>query len=183
VRPGLDGQLELSSIPLTKIEMADKAASDRPAWEDIRQVIALEAGLTTWVKGLVLDVVDHPKLVASCETCGEPLNVSDGDFVCDHCKSNKAGNIALDGKLRIDDGTGVTDVILVNQNPRQFTPVDPQEFRERMLKQGKTTLELEKEALSSILGKEIEAYGTVESGSGKEKLIFKAKRIIALGKL
>lgn len=56
------------------------------------------------------------------------------------------------------------------------------EFSERM-KHAKTALELEKEAFSSILGKEIEAYGTVESASGKEKLIFKAKRIIALGKL
>ena len=183
VRPGLNGQLELSSIPLTKIEPVDKAASDRPAWEDIRQVIALEAGLTTWVKGLVLDVIDNPKLAASCETCGEGLTVSDGNFFCDHCKSNKTGNITLHGRLRIDDGTGVADVILVDQNPRQFTPIDTLEFRERMLKQSETTLELERESLSSIVGKEIEAYGSAESGSGQEKLIFKAKRIITLGKL
>jgi ssDNA-binding replication factor A large subunit len=183
VRPGLSGQLELSSIPLTKIETADKAASDRPAWEDIRQVIALEVGLTTWVKGVVLDVADSPKLVASCETCSKGLTVIDDNFVCDYCKSNKTGNITLHGRLRIDDGTGVADVILVDQNPRQFTPIDTLEFRERMLKQGVTSLELEREALSSIIGKEIEAYGSVESGSGQEKLIFKAKRIVTLGKL
>jgi hypothetical protein len=183
VRPGLSGQLELSSISLTKIETVDKAPSDRPAWEDIRQVIALEAGLTTWIKGLVLDVVDNPKLSASCETCGEGLTVSNGNFVCNRCKSKKTGNIALTGRLRIDDGTGITDVILVDQNPRQFTPVDTQEFRERMLKQGETILELERETLSNVLGKEIKAYGTVEAGTDQEKLIFKAKRIISLGRL
>lgn len=183
VRPGLNGQLELSSIPLTKIEPEDKAASDRPAWEDIRQVIALEVGLTTWIKGMVLDVVDNPKLSASCETCGEPLRVSDGNFVCDHCKSNKAGSITLRGRLRIDDGTGVTDVVLSNQNPRQFIPIDTHEFRERMLKERNITLELEREALSNLVGKEMEVYGTVEAGTGKEKLIFKAKRIVTLGKL
>lgn len=183
VRPGLNGQLELSSIPLTKIETVDKAASDRPAWEDIRQVITLEAGLTTWIKGLVLDVVENPKLVASCEMCGERLTVTDNNLFCDRCKSNKAGNITLNGRLRIDDGTGVTDLVLSDQNPRQFTPIDTQEFRERMLKEGKTTLELEKETLSNIVGKEIEAYGTVESESEQERLIFKARRIVTLGKI
>jgi hypothetical protein len=175
--------LELSSIPLTKIEPEDKAASDRPAWEDIRQVIALEVGLTTWIKGMVLEVVDNPRLSASCETCGEPLRVSDGNFVCDHCKSNKAGSITLRGRLRIDDGTGVTDVVLSDQNPRQFIPIDTGEFRERMLKESNITLELEREVLSNLVGKEIEVYGTVETGTGKEKLIFQAKRIVILGKL
>jgi hypothetical protein len=175
--------LELSSIPLTKIEPEDKAASDRPAWEDIRQVIALEVGLTTWIKGMVLDVVDNPKLSASCETCGKPLAFSHGNFVCDHCKSNRAGNITLSGRLRIDDGTGVTDLVLSDQDPRQFTPIDLQEFQARMLKEGNTTLELEKEVLSNLVGKEIEVYGSVEAGTGKEKLMFKAKRIVTLGKL
>jgi len=181
VRPGLGGQLELSSIPLTKIEILDKTAGDRPAWEDIRQVIALQAGLVTWIKGSVLEVVDNPKLFATCETCGERLTVSNGTFVCDHCKSNKTGNISMTGRLRIDDGTGVIDVILVDQNPRQFTPIDAEEFRQRMMAEGIAVLELEREALSNIVGKEIEAYGTAEAEGEQTKLIFKAKRIVSVG--
>jgi ssDNA-binding replication factor A large subunit len=180
VRPGLSGQLELSSIPLTKIEMMDKAAGDRPAWEDIRQVIALEAGLTTWIKGLVLEVVENPKVAATCETCGERLVISNGNFACDHCKSNKDSNITMTGRLRIDDGTGVADVILLDQNPRQFTPIDTEEFRQRMMKQGVTVLELERETLSNMVGKEIEAYGSPEPEYGQKKLVFKAKRIVSL---
>jgi replication factor A1 len=183
VRPGLGGQLELSSIPLTMIEMVDKAASDRPAWEDIRQVIALEPGLTTWIKGLVLEIVDNPKLAASCEACGERLTISNGNFVCDHCKANKDSNITMTGRLRIDDGTGVADVILLDQNPKQFTPIDTEEFRQRMMKRGVTVLELERETLSNIVGKEIEAYGTAEPEDGQKKLIFKAKRIVSLAVL
>jgi replication factor A1 len=180
-RLGLTGQIELGSIPLTKIETIEKAATERPAWEDIRQVIALEPGLTTWIKGLVLDIIDGPKLKASCETCGAKLTVSSGNFVCDHCKSNKTGNITMTGKLKMDDGTGVTQVILVDQNPRQFTPIDTEEFRERMLKEGETTLQLERDALSKVIGNEVEAYGTVEAGNGQGKLVFKAKRIVSLG--
>jgi replication factor A1 len=183
VRPGLSGQLELSSIPLTKIETIEKEPTERPAWEDIRQVIALQEGLTTWIKGLVLDVVDPPNLKASCETCGSALSVSDGSFFCESCKSNKTGNITLSASLRIDDGTGVTKVMLVDQNPRQFTPVDTEEYRERMLKGGQGVLKLEKEALSNIVGNEIEVYGTVGMGSGEEKLVFKARRIITVSKL
>lgn len=183
VRPGLSGQLELSSIPLTKIEQVDKAASDRPAWEDIRQVIALDAGLTTWIKGVVLDIIDVPKLIASCETCHEPLTVSEGNFMCERCKSNKVGDIGLSAQLKVDDGTGVTDVILVNQNPRQFVPGDPLEFRDRMMKESSATIALEKEMLGNLIGQEIEVYGTAEASSGQQKMVFKAKRIITLGKL
>jgi ssDNA-binding replication factor A large subunit len=183
VRSGLNGQPELSSIPLTKIEEAEKATNDRPAWEDIRQVISLEAGLTTWVKGIVLEIVGDPKLTASCETCGGSLKVMENNFLCDHCGTSKAGNITLSAHIRIDDGTGVTNVALANQDPRQFSPTDVQELRERMLRQAEVSLELETGWLSSLIGKEIEAYGTAEAGSPEEKLIFKAKRIVILGKL
>lgn len=182
VRSGLGGQLELSSISLTKIETVDRALTERPAWEDIRQVIALEEGLTTWIKGLVLEIVDPPKLTATCETCRAQLSISEGNFTCEHCNSIKAGNITLSGKLRIDDGTGVTDVILAEQDPRQFVPTDTQDFRERMIKEKGASIELEREFLSNLVGKELEIYGTAEKRE-QEKLVFKARRIVALAKL
>jgi ssDNA-binding replication factor A large subunit len=182
VRSGLGGQLELSSISLTKIEHVDKAPSDRPAWEDIRQVIALEGGLTTWIKGIVLEIVDRPRLVATCETCNAPLLVSERNFTCDNCKSIKAGSITMSGKVRIDDGTGVADVILAGQDPRQFAPTDAQEFRESMIDESTASMELEKEYLSNLVGKELEIYGSTEKGE-QEKLAFRAKRIVMLAKL
>ena len=183
VRPGLSGQLELSSIPLTKIEPVDKAAGNRPAWEDIRQVIGLEAGLTTWIKGMILEAVDAPRLMATCETCKEVLSVSDGAFNCAHCGSIRMGDITMSGRLRIDDGTGVTDVIFQNQNPRQFTPIDTQELRDQILKERKSSIELEKGVLSNLVGKEIEVYGLAEKKSEQEKLVFKAKRVVLLASL
>ena len=53
IRPGLNGQMELSSIPLTKITILPSPV-EKPAWEDIRKIISLEAGLTTWIKGQVV---------------------------------------------------------------------------------------------------------------------------------
>ena len=168
----------MSSIPLTKIEAVDKAAADHPAWEDIRQVIALESGLTTWIKGIVLEVIDSPTLVATCETCKTPLSVSEGNFTCDHCTSIKAGRIALSARVRLDDGTGVTDVMFEDQDPRQFAPTDTEEFRQQMLKQDKSSMNLGNEFLSNLVGKELEIYGTAEKGE-LEKLVFKARRFVA----
>lgn len=182
VRPGLSGQLELSSIPLTKMETIDQPSSGRPAWEDIRHVIALEPGLTTWIKGLVLEALEEQKLVALCETCNSDLRISEKNFLCDHCKSNKASNITLFGQLRIDDGTGVADVVLSGQDPTQFS-IDTQQFRERMLKEGKTTLGLDRQELSGVIGKEIEVYGTAEPATVQGKFNFRARKILMIGKL
>ena len=180
VRPGLNGQLELSSIQVTKIDTIEHPTTERPAWEDIRHVIALEDGLTTWIKGTVLDVADDQRLVALCETCKSELNVSQKNFFCDKCNSSKHGTIALVGRLTIDDGTGVADVILSDHDLEQFVLVNPQQVREEMLKDGRSTLD--RRALSNLVGKEIEAYGTAQQVS-QGKFDFKARKILTLGKL
>jgi replication factor A1 len=181
VRAGLGGQLELSSIPLTKIELQDKAATDRPAWEDIRQVIALEDGLTTWIKGLVLEIVEPPQLTATCEKCNSQLSLSECNFTCKQCNSIRAGRILLSARIKLDDGTGATDVILADQDPRQFSPRDVEEFRQRMIKDGESSQEIEKDFLGGLVGKELEVYGTAERSNG-EKLVFRSMRFVILAK-
>ena len=183
VRPGLSGQIELSSIPLTQIEILDQSAKERPAWEDIRHVITLEPGSTTWVKGIVLDFEGEQKLVAVCETCNSELRVSEGTFFCAQCKSSKSGRAVLLGRLRIDDGTGVTDITLDNQDPRQYLPRDTQEYLADMVKTGQSSVILGKDSLSNIKGREIEVYGTAQESSTQGKLEFKAKRVVVLEKL
>lgn len=183
VRPGLSGQMELSSIPLTKIETIDQSVKERPAWEDIRHVITLEPGLTTWVKGLVLDLVGEQKLVAVCETCNSELKASEGSFHCDQCKSTKTGRVVLVGRLKIDDGTGVTEVSLSNQDPRQYMPGDAQGYIADILKSDQSSIILSKDSLSNLMGRELEIYGSAEPSSAQGKLEFKAKRVVVLEKL
>ncbi len=183
VRAGLGGELELSSIPITKIETVDQPANERPAWEDIRHVIALEAGLTTWVKGMILDAVGDQKLAALCETCNSALMVREDGFSCDNCKSPKSGKLIFAGRLRIDDGTGVADIVLSDLDPAQVISTDLSQVRERMLKQGKGEVKVNKEELSSAIGKEIEVYGTAEPAGAQGKFDVKAKKVLVLAKL
>jgi hypothetical protein len=58
IRPGLDGLMELSSIPLTKISILPGPV-EKPAWEDIRKIISLQAGLTVWIKGQIVKAEGH----------------------------------------------------------------------------------------------------------------------------
>ncbi len=182
VRAGLAGELELSSIPGTKIEAVDQPANERPAWEDIRHVITLEPGLSTWVKGVILEVTGDTRLMALCETCNSQLKVSGKGFTCENCKSTKAGNVKFTGQFKIDDGTGVADVVVSDFDAPQFTSMNSTEALERFLKEGKSELMLDKSELANMIGKEIEAYGTAEPSEGQKKFQIKAKKLFLLGK-
>ena len=182
VRPGL-GQLELSSIPLAKIDLIEKPLAARPAWEDVRHVITLEPGLSTWVKGTVLDVLGAVNLSALCETCNSKLAVVKKRFFCENCKAAKSGNIVLSGRLKIDDGTGVTDIILSAQNATTLTTIDHRKIRELMLEANGKMETLPEEELSSLVGKEIEVYGTAEPANVQGKFDFKAKKLVLVPKL
>lgn len=55
VQSALNGGIELSSVPLTKINIIVTPPPGEPAWEDIRKIINLEAGVQAWIKGQVVD--------------------------------------------------------------------------------------------------------------------------------
>jgi ssDNA-binding replication factor A large subunit len=182
VRAGLVGELELSSISGTKIEVVDQPANERPAWEDIRHVIALELGLSTWVKGVILEVTGDTRLMAFCETCNSRLKVSGKSFTCETCKSTKVANVKFNGQFKIDDGTGVADVVVSDFDASQFISVNSTEARERFVKEGKSELMLDKSELANMIGKEIEAYGTAEPGGGQTKFQIKVRKLFLLSK-
>ena len=183
VRAGLGGELELSSVPATKIQTLEQPTSERPAWEDIRHVIALEPGLTTWVKGVILEILGDPKLLALCETCDSPLTISGAKFDCSNCKSVKVGKVGFMGRFKFDDGTGVAEITFSGLEPTQFISSKPADVLERMLKEGDTQLVLEKGELGTMLGKEMEVYGTAEPTGTTPKFEVKAKKVVVVGKL
>lgn len=183
VRAGLGGELELSSVPATKVETVDQPIGARPAWEDIRHVIALEPGLTTWVKGVVLEALGVPKLLALCETCNSPLKISKKNFNCEKCNSARAGNVRFAGRFKIDDGTGVAEVTISDLDPAQFDLMKSVDVLERMLKEEEPQLALDKKELSNIIGKELEVYGTAEPTGTGTKFEVKAKKVVVVGKL
>ncbi len=175
VRTGLTGDFELSSIPLSRIEVLDEIVKEKPAWEDIRHVIALEPELSTWVKGMVLEVVEAPKLVALCEICGSSLRTSENEYRCESCKKPRSGRFVLTGRVRIDDGTGVADVVFSDLDEQALPILNLADIKYQMVKNHEYEMPLSKEQFSKVIGREIEVYGVAKklAGNGKFELIAK----------
>jgi hypothetical protein len=177
VRTGLSGEFELASIPLSRLEILEPV-KERPAWEDIRHVIALEPGLSTWIKGVILEVLDDPKVSLLCESCGLELRFVEEGPRCENCGQVRSGSVALSTRLRLDDGTGVVDVKVLNADAGSFTLFDRNEIKNQMLKNQVSEIQLVREQSSNLIGKEVEVNGTAESSPDLHKLEFIAKRVV-----
>jgi replication factor A1 len=174
VRTGLNGNPELSSIPLSRVELLEAKEKDRPAWEDIRHVIALQPGLSTWIKGLILDVQGGLKVSLLCESCGSELKRTEEQLRCETCNLPRSGKPALTADLRLDDGTGVVIVRLVHADASKLTVVDRQMIESQMLQANSETL-LEEQKLK---GKEVELHGRAKPSPEDGKMEFIADKIV-----
>jgi replication factor A1 len=177
VRTGLSGDFELTSIPLSRLEILE-AVKDRPAWEDIRHVIALEAGLSTWVKGVVLEVLDDLKVSLLCESCGSEMKFAEDKPWCENCGQARSGRFALSTRLRLDDGTGVVDARLLHAEADTITVFDRKAIENQMLQNHITEIELGKEQVLNLIGKEVEVKGIAETSPDHGKLEFIAKKVL-----
>ena len=177
VRTGLGGDFELSSIPLTRVELLGEEAKEKPAWEDIRHIIALQPGLSTWVKGVVLEAVGPARLVAVCETCGTSLKVHEGASTCEKCNAQRTGRLVFEGRLRIDDGTGVAEVTITDVEANNLLP-NESEIKSQMLMKGENETNLNVEQISVAIGKEIEVYGTATQKDDQGRFEIVTKKVL-----
>ena len=182
VRTGLSGDFELSSIPLTRVETIEDPPKNKPAWEDIRHIIALEPGLDTWIKGTILEV-GATNLTALCESCNTPLKIVESTFTCEKCNTKREGKITFQGSLQIDDGTGVAEITITNAEVNDLLPFNTNEIKDQMLTNGDGKIKLSKNQVSDMVGKEIDAYGTAKEKNGKGKFTFLAHKVLSAGKM
>jgi ssDNA-binding replication factor A large subunit len=183
VRTGLSGDFELSSIPLTRVEILEESAKERPAWEDIRHIIALQPGLSTWIKGVILEALGVPSLVMVCEDCGTAVKVIENAFTCETCKAQRTGKLAFEGRLRIDDGTGVAEITVSGVDAGNLLPLNADEIKSQMLMKGDHETELSREQISILVGKEIEVYGTASQRDPQSKFDIATKKVFLTNKM
>ena len=178
VRTGLNGEFELSSIPLSRFEILEEDEKDRPAWEDIRHVIALEPGLKTWVKGVILELLGDPKLGFLCESCGSELTIGAGQFRCEKCNQPRSGKLMFSTDMRLDDGTGVVVVKLKDTDASKMSIFDRRIVESQILKNNVSEFQLTKDQSLNLTGKEVELHGTVIPSPENGRLEFVADKII-----
>jgi hypothetical protein len=177
IRTGLNGEFELSSIPLSRVEVLQETRKDRPAWEDIQHVIALEVGSNTWVKGVILEILEDPRIGFLCESCGSRLKFSEGNWMCDRCGQPRLGIPSISARLRVDDGTGVVDVKLINTRA-DGSFFDRKDIESQMLKNNLSDAQLSREQGSKMVGKEVELNGTANRQPSGDRLEFVAGRVV-----
>jgi len=178
VRTGLNGEFELSSIPLSRLELLEENEKDRPAWEDIRHVIALEAGLTTWVKGVILDFLGDLRVSVLCEFCGSELKLAEGGLRCENCNLPRSGRTSLSTDLHLDDGTGVVLVKLLRADASKLSILDRQMIESQMLTNNVSEIHLTEEQRLNLNGKEVELHGTAKPSREGGKLEFMADKVV-----
>jgi len=178
VRAGLSGDFELSSIPFSRLEVMEESEKDRPAWEDIRHVIALEPGLKTWVKGVILEVLDKPKVRFLCESCGSELELVENRLRCEKCNMARSGRLTVSTHLRVDDGTGVVNVILLSADANRLSIIERAVIMSQMLENNASVLQLGEEQRLNLNGKEIELRGTAKRSAEDGKLEFVADKVV-----
>jgi hypothetical protein len=165
-------------VALSRVEILQENEKDRPAWEDIRHVIALEPGLKTWVKGVILDLIGDLKISLLCEDCGSELKFAENQLTCENCHLPRSGRIVLSTAMRLDDGTGVVLVRLVRADASRLSIFDRQMVESQMLKGNVLEVEPSEEQKLNLTGKEVELYGTAKPSSGNGKVEFIADRVI-----
>jgi len=178
VRAGLSGDFELSSIPLTRLEVMEESEKDKPAWEDIRHVIALEPGLKTWVKGVILEVLDKPKVSFLCESCGSELGLVESRLRCEKCNMARSGRLVVSTHLRVDDGTGVVNVTLLCVDANRLSIIERAVVVSQMLEENVSVLQLGEEQRLNLNGKEVELHGTAKRSAEDGKLEFVADKVM-----
>lgn len=178
VRTGLSGDFELSSIPLSRLELLEENEKDGPAWEDIRHVIALEAGSKTWVKGVVLDFLSDPKVSILCESCGSELKFTEGRLTCRNCNVPRSGRTSLSADLHLDDGTGVVVVRLNAADATKLSILDIQMIESKMVKDNVSETHLSEEQNLNLIGKEVELHGTAKLSAENGKMEFIADKVV-----
>ncbi len=176
-KPGLDGSLELSSIPLTALETSESSASVRPSWSEVTQIIALEKPGPAWVQGTVLEFRETASLKAVCGSCGREMSVSAGGMICSACGNKDAIGWNFSGAARIDDGTGAMTVVFDSVDSRSFLGELIPWASKRATATFQGDIRVPTEALSRFVGSKVEVSGEVSfTDDGKPSM--KAKKAV-----
>jgi ssDNA-binding replication factor A large subunit len=79
----------------------------------------------------------------------------------------------LTGRVRIDDGTGLADVIFSDIDEQALPILKLSDLKDQMLKNHECQVPLSKGQISTLVGREIEVYGIAKqlAGNGKYELI------------
>ena len=84
----------------------------------------------------------------------------------------------LTGRVRIDDGTGLADVVFSDIDEQMLPILKLSDLKDQMLKNHECQVPLSKGQISMLVGREIEVYGIAKVLAGNSKFELIAKKAL-----
>jgi len=179
-RVGTDGEVELSSDPLTTLEIMAKPEDQLVSTEEVKRLVELRNGESATIRAMILEVSEKSFMYAACSNCMGRVDFEDDEIACSSCGIVKdiSPQISLD--LKIDDGTAFIDATTESPNAENLLKENMDILWKKLREQKVSKVSLPIEVTGKLVGMRIEASGIMEydTKTGKPKFLVNRLNVI-----
>jgi len=180
-RVGLDGEVEISSGPLTTMEIIAKPEDQLVPTEEVKRLVELRNGESATIQATILEVSEKSFMFATCSNCMGRVDFEDDKIACSSCGIVKDVSPQLLLHLKIDDGTAFLDATAESPNAENLLKEDMNILWKKLREQKVSKVSLPIEVTGKLIGMRIEASGIMEhdTKTGKPKFLVNGLKVIA----
>lgn len=174
-RRGLTGEVELSSSPITYLEILQEAAM--PKLEPGSRIIELKEGMKGVVQALIIEISNKSYGSMVCENCGGSIEFEDEGIACDRCGPVEEAALSATLLLKIDDGSGFIDAVFRSPQSNTLLGEDSKWIKRRISEQRAPKVQLSLENLSRLIGMRVLIEGDVRRDEATGLLVFHSQKV------
>jgi len=179
-RVGMDGEIEISSDPLTRLEIMAKPEYQLIPTEGVKRLVELRNGESATIQAMILEVSEKSFMYAACSNCTGRVDFEDDKIVCSSCGIIKDVSPQLLLHLKIDDGTAFVDATTESPNAENLLKEDMDILWKKLREQKVSKASLPIEVTGKLIGMRVEASGIMEydAKTGKPKFLVNRLKVI-----
>ena len=179
-RVGMGGEIELSSDPLTTLEIMAKTEDHLLPTEEVKRLVELRPGESGTIQAMILEVSEKSFMYATCSNCMSRVEFEDDEVACSSCGIVKDISPQLLLHLKIDDGTAFVDAAAESPNADSLLKENIDILWKKLREQKVSKVSLPIEVTGKLIGMRIEASGIMEydTKAGKPKFLVNRLKVI-----
>ncbi len=179
-RVGVDGEVEISSDPLTRLEIIARPEYQVVPTEEVKRLVELKNWESATIQATILEVTEKSFMYATCSNCMGRVDFEDDKIVCSSCRIIKDISPQLLLHLKIDDGTAFVDATAESPNAENLLKEDVDILWKKMREQKVSKASLPIEVTGKLIGMRVEASGIMEydAKTGKPKFLVNRLKVI-----
>jgi len=179
-RVGMGGEIELSSDPLTTLEIMAKTEDHLLPTEEVKRLVELRPGESGTIRAMILEVSEKSFMYATCSNCMGRVEFEDDEVACSSCGIVKDISPQLLLQLKIDDGTAFVDAAAESPNADSLLKENIDILWKKLREQKVSKVSLPIEVTGKLIGMRIEASGIMEydTKAGKPKFLVNRLKVI-----